>query len=186
MAGTKTNTPITEIPNSVHVITKQQMIDQQPQTLAQALRYMPGVYAEFLGTQDDGNANGSQNSILQRGFGSSIFVDGLMSSSGIAGEPTFLERVEVVNGPASVMYGQTTPGGMIGMTLKKPTDTPLHQVSVGFGNWGRYQANFDFSDKITKSGNVRFRIAGLGVTQGEQTEYVKYKSLCVAFTHMGY
>jgi len=179
MAGTKTNTPITEIPNSVHVITKQQMIDQQPQTLAQALRYMPGVYAEFLGTQDDGNANGSENSIRQRGFGSSIFVDGLMSSSSIAGEPTFLERVEVVNGPASVMYGQTTPGGMIGMSLKKPTEAPLHQVSVGFGNWGRYQANFDFSDKITKSGNVRFRIAGLGVTQGTQTEYVKYKKISV-------
>ena len=179
MAGTKTNTPITEIPNSVHVITKQQMIDQQPQTLAQALRYMPGVYAESKGTQSDGNADGSESSIMQRGFGSTLFVDGLMSSSQIAGEPTFLERVEVVNGPASVMYGQTTPGGMIGMSLKKPTDTPLHQVSVGFGNWGRYQANFDFSDKITKSGNIRFRIAGLGVTQGEQTNYVKYKKVSV-------
>lgn len=97
-----------------------------------------------------------------------------MTNSVSAGETAFLERIEVVNGPASVMYGQTTPGGMQAMSLKKPTDTPLHQVSLGFGNWGRYEATFDVSDKITKSGNVRYRVAGIGVTQGTQTNYIDY------------
>ncbi|WP_077813532.1 TonB-dependent receptor plug domain-containing protein [Acetobacter aceti] len=69
--------------------------------------------------------------MYQRGFTSSQFVDGLMTNSYAAAEPSFLERIEALNGPASVMYGQTTPGGMIDMSLKKPTETPLHQVSLG-------------------------------------------------------
>ncbi|WP_395369806.1 TonB-dependent siderophore receptor [Komagataeibacter diospyri] len=174
MVGTKTDTPITEIPNSIYVITKQLMVDQQPQSVAQALRYVPGIYAESLGVQNSGTAADGSSSIKQRGFGTSQFVDGLMSNSQSAGETIFLERIEVVNGPASVMYGQTTPGGMLGITLKKPTQTPLRQVSLGFGNWGRYEATFDVSDKITKSGSVRYRISGIGVTQGTQTDHVDY------------
>ncbi|MFT8782945.1 TonB-dependent siderophore receptor [Acetobacter syzygii] len=176
-AGTKTDTPITEIPNSIYVITKQQMVDQQPQNVMQALRYTPGVYAEALGTASKGAAD-TQNSqgggFLQRGFSSMQFIDGLQTNSHSAGETAFLDRIEVVNGPASVMYGQTSPGGIIGMSLKKPTETPLHEASVGFGNWGRYEATIDVSDKITKSGNVRYRLATIGDTQGTQTKYVDY------------
>lgn len=174
MAGTKTDTPIIEIPNSIYVITKQQIVDQQPQNVQEALRYSPGVYAETNGTFAVGAAANSGGTISQRGFNATQFVDGLMSTSQAAGETAFLDRIEVVNGPASVMYGQVTPGGMIGMSLKKPTDTPLHQVSLGFGNWGRYEATFDISDKVTKSGNVRYRIAGIGVTQGTQMDHVDY------------
>lgn len=174
MAGTKTNTPITEIPNSIYVITKQQMVDQQPQNITDALRYTPGIYAEAYGGGSTGAAGSINGQIFQRGFKASQFVDGLMTHSTSAGETTFLERIEAVNGPASVMYGQITPGGMIGMSLKKPTDTPLHQVSVGFGNWGRYEATVDISDKITKSGNLRYRVAAIGVTQGTQVNYVDY------------
>ncbi|WP_257006375.1 TonB-dependent siderophore receptor [Acetobacter syzygii] len=174
MAGTKTDTPIMEIPNSISVVTKQLMADQQPQNVAQALRYSPGIMAESEGTYGNGSARGADTGIMQRGFNTSQFVDGLMTNSTSAGETAFLERIEVVNGPASVMYGQTTPGGMIAMSLKKPTENPLHQVSVGFGNWGRYEATFDVSDKINKSGNVRYRIAGIGVTQGTQVDHVDY------------
>lgn len=174
MAGTKTNTPITEIPNSIYVITKQQMVDQQPQNIAEALRYTAGIRTESEGTYGNGSVHGGDSGIIQRGFSTSQFVDGLMTNSTSAGETAFLERIEVLNGPASVMYGQTTPSGMVAMSLKKPTDTPLRQVSLGFGNCGRYQATLDLSDKITKSGNVRYRIAAIGVTQGTQTNYVDY------------
>lgn len=175
MSATKTNTSIMEIPNSIHVVTKQLIVDQQPQTIAQALRYVPGIYAESYGTHDTGAASDGQGSIKQRGFSTTQFVDGLMGTSGASGETAFVERIEAVNGPASVMYGQTTPGGMIGISLKKPTTTPLHEVSVGFGNWGRYEGTFDYSDKLNKSGTVRFRVAGIGVTQGTQTDHVKYQ-----------
>ncbi|KAB8123657.1 TonB-dependent siderophore receptor [Komagataeibacter medellinensis] len=182
-AGTKTDTPITQIPNSVYVITKQQILDQQAQTVAEVLRYMPGVYAEKLGTAsigsaDGGNANGT-GSIMMRGFASTQYVDGLMSWSSAAGETAFVERVEALNGPASVLYGQVGPGGLIATQLKQPGETPIRNVSVGFGNWGRYEATFDVGDKITKSGNLKYRIAGIGVTQGSQTDYLHYKRVGV-------
>lgn len=177
MSGTKTDTPIMEIPNSIYVITKQQMIDQQPQNVMEALRYSPGINAETMGSYQSGAPN--TNNIMQRGFASSQFVDGIRSNSSSAAETAFLDRIEAFNGPASVMYGQTTPGGMINMSLKKPTMTPLHNVTLGFGNWGRYEATFDVSDKVTKSGNVRYRIAGIGVTQGTQTNYIDYRRVGV-------
>lgn len=175
MTGSKTDTPIIEIPNSIHVITKQQMIDQQPQNVMEALRYMPGVSVEAFGAFGNGPASGlNPGAIQQRGFDTSQFVDGLRSYSNSAGETAFLERIEVMNGPSSVMYGQSTPGGMINMSLKKPTETPLHNATVGFGNWGRYEATVDVSDKINKSGSVKYRIAAIGVTQGSQTDHVNY------------
>lgn len=174
MSGTKTDTPITEIPSSIYVVTKQQMLDQGAQTVMDALKYTAGLYAGASGTFNNGNAAADSISFYQRGFSTKQFVDGLLSNSQSAGETAFLERIEAINGPASVMYGQTTPGGMLAMSLKKPTDTPLHQVSVGFGNWGRYESTVDFSDKLTKSGNLRYRVAAIGVTQGTQTDHVDY------------
>ncbi|MBL7238391.1 MAG: TonB-dependent receptor plug domain-containing protein [Komagataeibacter hansenii] len=175
MAGTKTDTPLTEIPNSIYVVTKQLMQDQQPQNVVEALRYTPGVYSESYGNyQNGGGITGSPSGIMQRGFSTSSFVDGLQLNSASSGETAFIERIEAVNGPASVMYGQTNPGGMIGISLKKPTDTPLHQVSVGFGSWGRYEATADISDKITKNGNLRYRIAAIGVTSGTQVDHIDY------------
>lgn len=175
MSGTKTDTPITEIPNSIYVVTKQLMQDQQPQNIAEALRYTPGVYSESLGNyQNGGGIAGSAQGIMQRGFSTINFVDGLQLNSASAGETAFVERIEAINGPASVMYGQTNPGGLIAVTLKKPTDTPLHQLSVGFGSWGRYEATADLSDKITKNGNLRYRIAAIGVTSGTQVDYIGY------------
>ncbi|WP_227000922.1 TonB-dependent siderophore receptor [Komagataeibacter diospyri] len=174
MSATKTDTPITEIPNSIYVITKQQLVDQQPQSIQDALKYTAGVFSGAEGTASNGANTRQARAIMQRGFNSTQFVDGLLTNTQSAGEPVFLERIEAVNGPASVMYGKLTPGGMVAETLKKPTDTPLRQVSVGFGNWGRYEATLDISDKITKSGNLRYRIAAIGVTQGTQTDHVDY------------
>ncbi|WP_310888985.1 TonB-dependent siderophore receptor [Gluconacetobacter dulcium] len=178
MAGTKTDTPLTEIPNSIYVVTKQQMIDQQPQNVMEALRYTPGVFSESFGTFNGGDSmNGG--GIMQRGFSASQYVDGLLSTSYVANETTFLERIEAVNGPASVMYGQNAPGGLVTMSLKKPTATPLHQATLGFGNWDRFQATVDVSDRIGRSGNVRYRIAAIGNTQGEQADFQHYRRVAV-------
>lgn len=184
-SGSKTDTPIIEIPNSIYVITKQQLQDQQPQNIMEALRYTPGVYADQYGTGDNGSmaingsGAGTNASIIMRGFNASQFVDGLNTRSYTAGETAFVERVEAVNGPASVLYGQVGAGGLIATSLKKPTDTPIHNVSVGFGNWGRYQATVDIGDNITKSGNLQYRVAAIGVTQGTQTDYINYKRVGV-------
>ncbi|MFW7270061.1 TonB-dependent siderophore receptor [Gluconacetobacter sp. Hr-1-5] len=177
-AGTKTDAPITEIPNSIYVVTKQEIIDRQSQNVMETLQYLPGIVAPN-GTAQNGSANGNlangTGGIMMRGFQSTQYVDGIMSRSGSAGETAFVERVEALMGPASVLYGQVGPGGLIATRLKQPTDKPVRNVTVGFGNWGRYEATFDVGDKVTKSGNVKYRIAGIGVTQGTQQDYVHYK-----------
>ncbi|MCP1216130.1 TonB-dependent siderophore receptor [Acetobacter orientalis] len=176
-SSTKTDTPLTEIPNSIYVITKAQMVDQQSQTVQEVLRYMPGIYSESTGTASWGSGganNQGGGNFTQRGFSSTQYIDGLLSSSEASAEPAFLDRVEALNGPSSVMYGQSGAGGLISMQLKKPTETPLRNATIGFGNWGRYEATLDLSDKITKSGNVKYRIAAIGVTQGTQTDHVNY------------
>lgn len=184
-SGTKTATPLWEIPNSIYVITKQQLQDQQPQNIMEALRYMPGVYGDAGGTGEDGSLTvdgqgaGTGSAVKIRGFAASQFVDGLNTRSLSAGETAFVERVESINGPASVLYGQTGAGGLIATRLKQPTDTPIHNVSVGFGNWGRYEATLDMGGNITKSGNLQYRIAAMGVTQGTQTDYINYKRVGV-------
>lgn len=182
-AGTKTDTPITEIPNSVYVITKQEIIDQQAQNVMETLRYMPGIFAEGPGTNSQGSASGSlangTGSIMMRGFAATQYVDGIASRSQSAGETAFVERVEALMGPSSVLYGQVGPGGLVATRLKQPTDTPIRNATVGFGNWGRYEATFDIADKITKSGNLKYRIAGIGVTQGSQTQYLNYQRVGV-------
>lgn len=181
-AGTKTDTPITEIPNSVYVVTKQEIIDRQSQNVLEALQYLPGV-VNMKGAADNGAANGSlangTGSIMMRGFAATQYVDGIMSHSSSAGETAFVERVEALMGPASVLYGQVGPGGLVATRLKQPTDTSIRNVTVGFGNWGRYEATFDVADKVTKSGNVKYRIAGIGVTQETQQDYAHYKRVGV-------
>lgn len=80
-AGTKTDTPLWEIPNSVYVITKQEIQDQQAQNIREALRYMPGVYSEKTGTASNGNAGTSGGGFMQRGFQSTQYIDGIQSNS---------------------------------------------------------------------------------------------------------
>ncbi|MCP1197785.1 TonB-dependent receptor plug domain-containing protein, partial [Acetobacter senegalensis] len=80
-AGTKTDTPLWEIPNSVYVITKQEIQDQQAQNIQEALRYMPSVYSEKTGTGNNGNAGTSGGGFMQRGFRSTQYVDGIQSNS---------------------------------------------------------------------------------------------------------
>lgn len=176
--GTKTDTPITEIPNSIYVVTKQEIIDRQSQNIIETLQYVPGI-SNLQGTVGNGNGHGSLASgtgaTMMRGIPSTTYVDGILSRSTSAGEPAFVERVEALMGPASVLYGQAGAGGLISTRLKTPTDAPVRNVTVGFGNWGRYEATFDVGDKLTKSGNVKYRIAGMGVTQGTQQDYVGYK-----------
>ncbi|EOA2937297.1 TPA: TonB-dependent siderophore receptor [Yersinia enterocolitica] len=109
--GTKTDTPLIRTPQSISVITSQQMQDQGATSVAQALRYTAGVVPEYRG------GSNMNDEVIIRGFGyAPRFLDGLSYNSlggarrGGQIDPWLLERVEVVRGPASVLYGQVNPG----------------------------------------------------------------------------
>lgn len=162
--GTKTDTPLVETPRSISVVTREQLDVQQPRTASEALRYTPGVVAQSspLGLNDAG--------IRIRGFSTTVgqvyYRDGARVSSpayyGYGGfEPYGLERVEVLRGPASVLYGQNQPGGIVNMVSKRPSSEPVREVQVQAGSYQRAQLALDLGGAITADGQWSYRLVGL-------------------------
>lgn len=121
--GTKTDTPIEKNPQSVSVVTRQEMDIHQPTSVKEALGYTPGVTVSTRG------ASNTYDAVKIRGFGSvnqNNYLDGLKLQGDFYNEvlidPYMLERVELLRGPTSVLYGKSSPGGIITMTSKRPTD----------------------------------------------------------------
>lgn len=121
--GTKTDTPLIETPQSISIITQEQLQDQRADSLGTALRYTPGVQGETFGF------NPRATSLKIRGFDSittGLFRDGLQlrtptpSGEFFNPEPYGAERIEVLRGPASVLYGQSNPDGLVNFVTKRP------------------------------------------------------------------
>jgi iron complex outermembrane receptor protein len=163
-SATKTDTPITETPSSVSVVTADQIAAQQARTVSEALGYTSGIQV----------ANGAfamvDTGALLRGFslnnGGSFYRDGMLTSSNAnysryAPEPYGLERIELLHGPASVLFGQNSPGGIINVVSKKPTTTPLHEIQVEVGSFSRKQLSGDFGGALDNAGVWSYRVTGL-------------------------
>ncbi len=164
--ATKTGTPLIETPQSVNVVTADQMEAQGVKTVSQALRYTPGVIAEYRPTT-------RYDSMFIRGFGGGgnnanyvSFWDGLRIPKGISYaiptvDPYFLERVEVIKGPSSVLFGQVSPGGFVNLVSKKPHDLSFGEVETVVGTNNHFQTNFDFGGAVNEQGTVSYRLTGL-------------------------
>lgn len=151
----KIDTSAQETPQTVNIITSETLSDQVATKIDDALRYTPGFWNQYGQDYDT-------NWMYIRGFEVSTLVDGHMQyqegffESTI--EPFGLEKIEVLQGPSSALYGNSKPGGVVNMVTKKPTKDPLHQVSVSGGSNNFYMAGLDISDHITDDGSQRFRI----------------------------
>ena len=77
-------------------------------------------------------------------------------------DPYFLERVELLRGPTSVLYGKSHPGGVVSMVSKRPTTEPLKEIQFKMGTDNLWQTGFDFSDAIDDNGVWSYRLTGLG------------------------
>ncbi len=183
--GSKTDTPLIEVPQTVNVVTAHQIKAQGAQSVSEALRYTAGVRGETYG------AASQFDSYTQiRGFKGDLFLDGLRLPDGAATadwatsvvEPYGLERVEVLKGPSSVLYGQSGPGGLVNMVSKRPTATPLREVQLQTGSFGRLQGAFDLSGPIDPQGTFLYRLTGLARNSGTQTDFIDDDRLFIAPT----
>ncbi|ACL55057.1 TonB-dependent siderophore receptor [Methylobacterium nodulans] len=139
-----TETPILKIPQAVSVVTEQVIRDQQVRTLDEALYNVPGItQANTLG--------GTQDAVLRRGFGDnrdgSILRDGLRTALPRSFMPT-TERVEVLKGPASALYGILDPGGLVNIVTKKPRFVPAGTVEAFGTSFNGGGASLDFTGPI--------------------------------------
>lgn len=171
-AGTKTDTSLAETPQSVSVIGRQEMTDRNVQTVTDALRYVPGVF-----TQPHGE-DGRYDRISIRGFDSyqqGDYRDGLRQMGNnfvlYRTEPYGLERIDVLRGPSSVLFGQNSPGGVVNRISKMPTADAVREVEVQGGNFNRIQGAFDFGGALTKDGSVLYRAVGLARDSDTQFEF---------------
>lgn len=170
--ATKTSTPIVEVPQSISVVPQTQIQAQGAQSITQALRYTAGVNTETVGA-----ASPTSTFLRVRGFVPDLYLDGTRLPAFPSGaaypevEPYNVERIEVLKGPSSGLYGSSGPGGIVAMTSKRPLDTPYREVAVQTGSFNRKQVQFDFSDRFNGNENALFRIVGLFRDADHQIDY---------------
>ena len=157
-AGTKTDTPIMETPLNVQVISKQVMKDQQVVTLNDALKNVSGVTTTSQ-TADTGGGNQMNNVTFIRGFSSETFFrDGFrLQYGGASREMANIESVEVLKGPAAILYGMVEPGGMVNVVTKKPLATPYYAATQQFGSYNLYRTTLDATGPLTKDDTLLYR-----------------------------
>lgn len=169
--ASKTDRPLITTGQSVSVVTRQQIDDQAANTVGQALNYTPGVFSNFSGgaTRFD--------TIALRGFHGgdvdNLFLDGmrLMSDGGSHNimqiDPWFLERLDIIKGPSSALYGQTVPGGLVNMTSKRPQFVPEGHFRLTGGTQNTKGAAFDYTNAI----NDQWAFRLIGMTRTSDTQY---------------
>ena len=179
MTAMKTDTPVSETPRSVSIVTREQMDDRAAVSISDALRYTPGVQAGFYGEDN------KQDWFIVRGFkqaNNGLYRDGTRTySSGFYSwqiDPFQLERTEILRGPASVLYGQTPPGGVINVISKRPQDYSFGSVGVEYGTWDRKQVSVDVGAPI--GDGHAFRVQVLGRENGTQVDDVEQERVLFA------
>ena len=185
--GTKTDTPIQKVPQSISVVTAEEMALHQPKSVKEALSYTPGV---AVGTR---GASNTYDYLIIRGFAAdgqsqNNYLNGLKLQGNFYNDavidPYMLERAEIMRGPVSVLYGKSSPGGLLNMVSKRPTTEPLKEVQFKAGTDSLLQTGFDFSDALDDDGVYSYRLTGLARSANAQqkgSEEQRY-AIAPAFT----
>ena len=174
-SATKTATPLVETPQAISVVGARQISDRNNESLDQALNYTPGVRGQTFGIDY------RNDWFLLRGFSaqeSGYFLDGLqLFSFGFSTfqlEPWGLERIEVVRGPSSSLYGGGNPGGVVNGVSKLPTFTKFGVVQVGVNEFGNAYGAFDVGDVAGERNEWSYRVVGLGRAGGTQIDFTDF------------
>jgi iron complex outermembrane receptor protein len=178
-AGSKTDTPLIETPQSISVIPRDQIADQNAQTLNQTLRYTAGVTPETRGAVAT-----RYDMFTVRGFDAQRFWNGLKQQGLYYIEPQLdpylMERIEVLKGPSSTLYGQAPAGGIANQVSKRPTETSLHEIGIEGGSNNHARLTGDFSGKVDPEGKLLYRFTGVGVSEDGQINMTENERLALA------
>ncbi|MCA7013177.1 ferrichrome porin FhuA [Dickeya dadantii] len=179
--GTKTDTAIEKNPQSVSVVTSEEMQTRQVVSVKDALNYTPGVFAGNRGSSN------TYDVVNLRGFtavNTNQYLDGLKlqgdNYSEAALDPYMLERVEVLRGPVSVLYGKSSPGGLVALVSKRPTAETIREVQFKMGTDNLFQTGFDFGGAIDDQGVYTYRLTGVAKSSDTQQDLAKEKRYAIA------
>src|ERR1700716_1297901 len=148
-SATKTNTPLVNIPQSVSVVTKEFIRDQNFQSLTEVTRYVPGVAIH----QGEGN----RDELVIRGVDSSanFFVNGFRDDVQYYRDIYNAQSVEVLKGPAALVFGRGAGDGVVNRTLKEADGTPVYEAGAQTGSWGDRRVTLDAGQAVNENVAVR-------------------------------
>ncbi|MGU3494788.1 TonB-dependent siderophore receptor [Xanthobacteraceae bacterium A53D] len=180
--ASRIDVPIIETPQSISVVTSDLMRDTNATTLTEAVAYTPGVVAQapiFSRIVDD---------LSIRGFNvangnSGMLRDGLKLQSNVydgGQEPYGMERLEILRGPSSILYGQLSPGGVVNAVSKRPTFTPIGEVNLEYGSYDLRQFSADIGGPVGGDSNMAYRLTGLIREANTSVDYVNDDRIYVA------
>lgn len=178
-AGSKSSQLISRTAQSIAVVTQAQIEAQAAKTIPEALRYVSGVSSESSGPDT------RFDTIMVRGFEADEYLDGLRLPreawwSRPAWDPFLLSRIEVVKGPASVLYGQANPGGIVNMVSKTPQAEPGGQVYVTTGNNNLFGTGVDATGALNEDKTLLGRVAGTFFDTETQVDHTRYQHYAIA------
>ena len=174
--GQRTGTELAKLPAqvqntpaSISVISKQIIAEQNAQTVQDALRYAPGI------TLNSGEGGAHGDNVNLRGFSGidSFFLDGLRDPGSYIRDNFNTEALEVLEGPASILFGNGSAAGIVNQTSKLPTLDPLLGGSLVFATNGEARGTIDIDEAITSTAALRINAMGESTGVAER-DYVHY------------
>ncbi|WFP75061.1 TonB-dependent siderophore receptor [Mesorhizobium sp. WSM4906] len=171
-SASKSDQPLEKTPQAVSVVGSRQIEDQAARSVVEATRYSPGIRSETFG-------NDTRNDwFLIRGFSSQVssyFLDGLQlqSSDSFATwkvNPYLLDRIDVLRGPSSALYGASNPGGLINLVSKRPTFQNRGETAIGVNEFGNVWTGLDV-EGVNKDGTLAYRFIATGNYGGTQVDF---------------
>jgi iron complex outermembrane recepter protein len=168
--GTKTDTPLRDVPQSIQVVKRSVLEDQQATSLTQALENVSNV-------RESSTAGNRAATFITRGFASNTYaIDGsVLNATGSRPEvnPDLagVERVEVLKGPASVLYGRGEPGGLINIVTRRPTEELTAEATTQIGSYGFRRAEATASGALSEDGAWTGRITGAAQRESGFVDY---------------
>ncbi|ABD07356.1 TonB-dependent siderophore receptor [Rhodopseudomonas palustris HaA2] len=161
-AASKTDTPLIDTPRSVSVIDRKELDDRGVTSIPEAVRYSAGVTTGGYGYDP------RFDQIYIRGFSTTTlgdFRDGLKQFpagfSTFRTEPYQLDRVEIIKGPAAVLYGQSVPGGLVDRRSKFPVENQVNEIAIQAGTFDRFQTAFDIGGAASPDKSLLYRLVGV-------------------------
>jgi len=175
-SGTKTDTAIMDLPASVQVVPREVISDQ-------AARNLKDLYKNFSGVQQAGNTLNAQSEVRPfiRGFESDVLLrNGLRSTESGTVDLINVERVEVLKGPASILYGALEPGGVINYVTKRPQNVESYEIEQEFGSYEYSRTTVDLTGPMSANGALSYRFNAAYTNSDSFREFMELERTALA------
>jgi iron complex outermembrane receptor protein len=175
-SATKTDTPLMETPAAIQVVPQAVLRDQQAWRVEDAVKNVSGV-------QQIWQAGGQQQDFVIRGFGTQYtrFRNGVRLSN-FNFDMANVEQVEVLKGPAAMLYGRIQPGGLVNVVTRRPLDIPFYSVQQQFGSYDFYRTTVDATGPITQDGDLAYRFDFSYLSRDSFRDFVHQDQIFIAPT----